>query len=96
MEAVGIRTFKAHLSQYVRRVHEDGSQFAITDRGAVVAWLVAPTPVEPTPTPTLRERILARGGTPARDAMLRPMPPLVGADRDLDMQALLHELRGDR
>ncbi|MEX0692412.1 MAG: type II toxin-antitoxin system prevent-host-death family antitoxin [Gemmatimonadales bacterium] len=43
MKTVGIRSLKAHLSQYLRDVR-GGEEILVTDRGEVVAEIRAPRP----------------------------------------------------
>lgn len=96
MVEVGIRELKAHLSGYVRRVHTEKATVAVTDRGRIVAVLAPPPTPEPG-QPSLRERILARGGRPALDSgWPTALPPLPAEVRQVDAATLLDEARGAR
>lgn len=97
MDEVGIRELKAHLSGYVRRVHAEGTTLAVTDRGRIVAVL-APPPLAAEPVrPSLRDRVMARGGRPAVDhSWPATLPPLPAEIRQIDAAALLADLRGER
>lgn len=56
-ERVGIRELRQNLSVYVKRVHEEGRAYEVTERGEPVARL---TPLEDRPT-SLIERMIADG-----------------------------------
>ncbi|MFI0608876.1 MAG: type II toxin-antitoxin system Phd/YefM family antitoxin [Anaerolineae bacterium] len=45
-ETIGIRELKAHVSELLKCVREDGASYTITHRGQAVALL---TPVRPSP-----------------------------------------------
>ena len=71
-ERVGIRELRQNLSVYVKRVHEEGRAYDVTERGEPVARL---TPLEDRPT-SLIEQMIADGRiTPAtRDWSEMPAP----------------------
>jgi prevent-host-death family protein len=50
MRTVGVRELKAHISEILRQIEEDGERVAVTNHGTVVAHLVpvrrAPVDVE--------------------------------------------------
>jgi prevent-host-death family protein len=75
---VGIRELRQNLSVYVRRVHEEGRAYEVTERGQPVARL---TPLEGRPV-SLLERMIAEGriAPPLRgwDEIPPPLPPLKG------------------
>jgi antitoxin (DNA-binding transcriptional repressor) of toxin-antitoxin stability system len=97
MNSVGIKALKSRLSEYVRAAAA-GETVLVTDRGRVVAELIAPR-VSATATPE-EQRLsdLVRHGllTPAKESARkrlprrRPLSPLADVLRDLD------ESRADR
>lgn len=90
-ERVGIRELRQNLSVYVRRVHEEGRAYEVTERGEPVARL---TPLEGRPT-SLIERMIADGRiTPATREWIdipEPLPPRPGES----LSQILQEMRDE-
>lgn len=99
MKAVGIREFKAKLSQYLRDV-QAGEVVLVTDRGKVIAEVRAPggAPVrEETEADRALRRLAERGGVligEPHDAGVYAASPLHAPDGTV--VRLLDEERGER
>jgi prevent-host-death family protein len=52
MQRIGVREFKAHTSEILRRVRDEGETIEITSRGQAIARV---TPVEDRPRPSKEE-----------------------------------------
>ncbi len=91
MHSVGIKTLKNRLSEYVRAAAA-GETVLVTDRGQVVAELVAPrvradaSPVEQRLGELMRQGLLAPAKIPpkARLPRRRPLAQVAEVLRDLD------------
>lgn len=99
MRAAGIREVKNKLSEYLRLVAE-GETVLVTDHGRVVAQL-APPPVAGAPALSDDEalRRLAAGGKVRLARGRVPSPgagPVPGVPRDIDISAVLDDVRSDR
>jgi antitoxin (DNA-binding transcriptional repressor) of toxin-antitoxin stability system len=97
MRAVGLRELKNRLSEYVRDVRR-GERVLITDRGEVVAELVAPgRAADSSPLPAglqaLARAGLASLGQPNDRRAYRDLPRALPPGR---ARALLDAERGDR
>jgi prevent-host-death family protein len=100
IKTVGIREFRAKLSEYVRVVKQ-GDMVQVTDRGQVVACLVSPenvaeadlTPVERARRQMLADGFLSRLGTQRKT--IPPLPKGPGFTRE-EVDAALDWTRGDR
>lgn len=90
---VGVRELKAHLSSNVHAAAA-GARIVVTDRGRPVAEL-GPLRANTTSRGDVSTRIAARGGTPPR-AQFSGIPMPQGDGEELDVAALLDELRGER
>ena len=100
MKAVGIKVLKARLSEYIREV-KAGETVLVTERDEVVAEL-RPARRQRTGANDLEEvleRLAEKGEVRLRSSdhkpnwrSLRPATPI----EDVDTDALLDELRGDR
>jgi antitoxin (DNA-binding transcriptional repressor) of toxin-antitoxin stability system len=92
MRAVGLKTLKNRLSEYVRLV-ANGETVLVTDRDRVVAELGPP---QPTRSPLLADAMLADA---VRRGWVTP-PALVGAKPPrkpvMSFRALMEELEHDR
>jgi len=93
MSEVGIKALKNRLSEYVRAAAA-GETVLVTDRGRVVAELIAPRVRAGAPPAEQRLAELARQGllTPASRPLRGPPPRLPVASRE----DLLRELEADR
>lgn len=93
MSEVGIKALKNRLSEYVRAAAA-GETVLVTDRGRVVAELIAPRVRAGAPAAEQRLAELARQGllTPASRPLRGPPPRLPVASRE----DLLRELEADR
>ena len=93
MRSVGLKVLKNKLSEYVR-IAAGGETVLVTDRGRVVAEVIAPRVAADAPAAEQRLGELARQGvlTPARKALRRPPPRTPVATLD----DLMRELDADR
>lgn len=93
MTEVGIKALKNRLSEYVRAA-AGGETVLVTDRGRVVAELIAPRVRDGASAAEQRLAELVRQGliTPARRPLRGPPPRLPVASRE----DLLRELAADR
>jgi prevent-host-death family protein len=93
MHSVGIKALKNRLSEYVRAAAA-GEPVLVTDRGRVVAELIAPRArAHASPTKQRWAELVRRGlVTPAKKALRGP-PPRVAAAR---LDELMRELHADR
>ena len=97
MKVVGIRDLKNRLSEYVRHVRS-GEGLLITDRGEVVAEMVAPGrrsggDAVPDALAALARRGILTLGAPHDQAEYPPLSPLLSARR---ARQLLDDERGGR
>lgn len=76
MQTVGIKVLKDKLSEYIRAAAA-GETVLVTDRGRVVAEIIAPRNASEHSTPEQRMAELVRQGlvTPAKIPPETPMPP---------------------
>jgi prevent-host-death family protein len=72
-ERVGIRELRQNLSVYVKRVHEEGRRYEVTERGEPVARL---TPLEDRPT-SIIDQMIAEGRATAATRSWEDLPPPV-------------------
>jgi prevent-host-death family protein len=92
-DQVGVRELRQNLSVYLRRIHEDGTSYEVTDRGEPVARLV---PLTDRPA-SRYEQLLAEGRiTPAARAWSELPPPLpFPSRRGRTLSEVLRELRNE-
>lgn len=91
MQSVGIKALKNKLSEYIRAAAA-GETVLVTDRGQVVAELIAPrvrgdaSPAEQRMGELVREGVVtpARVSSKARLPRRKPVAELAGVMRDLD------------
>ena len=97
MQTVGIKVLKNRLSEYVR-VAASGQAVLVTDRGRVVAELIAPRAVSDTSSAERRLAELVAAGlmTPAPTRPLPPLPPRRPFTTLEDVLADLDASRADR
>ena len=97
MQTVGIKVLKNRLSEYVR-VAASGQAVLVTDRGRVVAELIAPRAVGDTSSAERRLAELVAAGliTPAPILPLPPLPPRRPITTLEDVLADLDASRADR
>lgn len=93
VRAVGLHELRTHLSSNVHAAAA-GARIVVTDRGHPVAEL-GPFRSNTTSRGDVATRIAARGCTPP-SAPFAGIPMLQGDGEDLDVTALLDELRGGR
>jgi len=90
MTRIGIRELRQHTSRYLQLV-KAGETIEVTERGKLVALLVAPAPVLAS-----RDRLIASGHLiPAKDPLQLPMHWHVSPTTDSASQEL-NALREDR
>lgn len=88
MISIGIRELRQHASRYVRLARQ-GQRVAVTDRGALVAYLV---PAEP--PSGLLDRLEAAGEyTPPVGSVLDLPPPPEAPEGARPLSAVVDELR---
>lgn len=90
MTRIGVRELRQHASRYLDEV-KAGGRIEVTERGKLVALLVAPSPAR-----TARDRLVELGGLlPASQQFSLPEPRLVPDGRVAASEAL-QELRAAR
>jgi prevent-host-death family protein len=90
MPRIGVRELRQHASRYLDQV-KAGEVIEVTERGKLVALLVAPTPAV-----AERDRLIASGRlTPARSAFRLPERRRVGKG-ERSATEVLTEFRRDR
>jgi len=93
MQTVGIKNLKDKLSEYIR-VAASGETVLVTDRGEVVAEIIAPRVTTDASLPEQKMAALIRQGlvTPARVRLKGPPPRLPTMTFDM----LMSEIEADR
>ena len=87
---IGIRELRQNLSVYVRRVHENGQAFEVTERGEPVARLL------PLATRGTRvERMMAEGTIAPATRHMREVPRPLPAASGEPLSRILQHLRDE-
>lgn len=93
-ETKGIREFKAHLSDILRCVRQDGASFTVTHRGQAVARL---TPVRPAPVAEWQEQPFASVAETlaAFDALAEEIAQHLPPDQTISAVEMVRDQRRD-
>jgi len=91
-ERVGIRELRQNLSVYVKRVHEEGRAYEVTERGAPVARL---TPLEDRPMSTVAQMVAEGRITPAKRRWQDIPPPVELPPGGRPLSEILQEMHDE-